>query len=108
MAGSTRRKQATTDRRVVSFELPEDMLELLVRDAKSHSTKSRHVRARDIVVQALSQKDIEDLAQLVGELDLKVAWLMTAIKRLAYAILVYGSRIDSKEANAWIREHLTN
>jgi hypothetical protein len=108
VANSTERKKAKIDRRVVSFELAEDVLELLVQDAKAHSAKSRHARARDIVVTALSQKAGDDFAQLVGELDTKVAWLKTGIQRLAYAILVYASHTDAKDANAWIREHLTN
>src|SRR5882672_5533409 len=103
MAGSDGRKKKETGRRVVSFEMPEDMLELLVQDAKASSVKSRHVRARDIVLQALSRKDSDDLAQLVGELDAKIAWLKSGIQRLAYAILVYASHTDSKLANEWIR-----
>ena len=84
MANSAGQKKAKADRRVVSFELPEDMLALLMQDAKACSAKSRHVQARDIVIQALSNADGNDLAQLVGELDIKVAWLKTAVQQSDY------------------------
>src|SRR4051794_19398540 len=108
MASSTKPKKTKTDRRVVSFELPDDMLEVLDQDAKARSAKSRHIRARDIVVQALSHKETEDLAQQLGELDARVAMLKTMIQKLAYAVIVYAAGKSPTDANAWIREHLTN
>src|SRR5262245_21558814 len=103
MASAAERKKTKPDRRVVSFELQDDTLKLLEQDAKSRSAKSRHVRARDIVVQALSQQDNDDLAQLVGQIDAKVAGLKIMIQRLAYAVIVYAAEKEPKEANAWIR-----
>ena len=100
------RKSGEKKRRVVSFELEAEMLQVLEQEAKAYSAKSRHVRARDIVVQSLCDKSGSDLAQLVAELDAKVAWLKIAIQKIAYVIFVYGSHTDPKSANSWIREHL--
>ena len=98
-------KQTKAARQVISFELPDEVLELLVQDAKAHSVKSRHIRARDLVTERLSQS--EDIADLLGELDAKIAGLKTMIQRSTYAFLVYGVGKPPAEANAWIREHLT-
>lgn len=109
MAESTgpRKTKMNRNRRVVSFELQDNMLELLERDARAHSVKSRHLRARDMIVEALLHSDTEGVVQLLGELETKVVWLQTMIQRLAYADLVYIAGQPIADANAWIRDHLT-
>ena len=98
-------KKKKTNRNVVSFELADDMSELLGQDAKARCAKSLHIHARDIVVQGLSHKC--HLATWPShELDAKVAGLKTMMQRQTYAVLVYIAKIDPKDANARIREHL--
>ena len=99
-------REETSARNVVSFELPLDMLKALKDDAVSRGTTSHHKRAREIIVQFLSNRDVGELHEEVAELDRSVSYLGELMRRVAYSVIVHAGNKPSETANEWIRDHM--
>lgn len=93
-----------SSRRIVSFELPEDVYRALDDEAAARGTSSVHKRAREIVVEHFT--NFADLQDQLDSLGMDVAWLGNLVRRIAYAVIVHAAGKDSDEANAWIRENM--
>jgi outer membrane murein-binding lipoprotein Lpp len=93
-------------RRNITFELPPTEYQALQEDAEARGSGSLHQRAREIITDSLSNRDIDELSEQVAIVDANVAHLSELLRRVAYSVLVHAAGKESKEANAWIREHM--
>ena len=96
----------TSRRRIVSFELPPAILEQLQDDAKTRGSSSVHQRARDIVMDYLSNRDTAELSEGVAALDADIAYLGDLVRKVAFSVIVHAAGKDSKLANEWIRNNM--
>lgn len=99
---------AKSPRRNITFELPPAVFQALKEDAEVHGLESHHKRARDIVIDYLTNRDLADLRTHVAALDTDISYLAELVRRVAYSVIVHAAGRDSKEANEWIREHMTS
>ena len=97
---------ANDKRPVVSFELPQNLLELLQESSAATGMKSHHLHARDLVVDALTSKDTTELQRQMSELEQRLIHLTTLVQRATYSVIVHAAKRSSEEANKWIRENL--
>jgi hypothetical protein len=97
-----------SNRRIVTFELPKSVFDSLQEDTQVRGANSVHQRAREIIIDHASNQHINDLVDRVESLDTEVSHVGDLIRRVAYSVIVHASGKTSKEANAWIREHMPN
>src|SRR4051812_4603236 len=99
---------AKSIRRNITFELPAEAYEALKVDAEVHAVHSLHKRARKIIIDYLSQRELVDLRAHVAALDADIAYLGELVRKAEFSIIVHAAGRSSKEANEWIREHMPN
>jgi hypothetical protein len=97
---------AKSERRNVTFELPEGYLLALQQDAESRGSKSIHIRAKEIVVDYFANREVAELHDRIASLDSNVAGLDENIRRAVYSVIVHAAGKSSEEANRWIRENM--
>jgi hypothetical protein len=96
----------TSCRRNITFELPIEVFEALELDTKAYRAASRHKRARDIVIEYLTNGQVTGPNEAFERLDSEVAYLQELVRKLAYSVIVHAARGKSEDANKWIREHM--
>ena len=98
---------AKSSRRNVTFELPAASFDALELDAEACQAASRHQRARDIIVEYLSNGQATGPNETLERLDAEVAFLQELIKKLTYSVMVHAAAVPSDQANKWIRQHMS-
>jgi hypothetical protein len=93
-------------RRNITFELSKFEHSALYDDATQRGLRSIHQRAREVVVDYLSNHKAEEVLERISALESEFLYLGDLIRRLAYSVITHAAGRDSKEANAWIRENM--
>jgi hypothetical protein len=97
---------STPKRNVVSFELPASMLEALQDDARMRGVKSFHKRASEIVMDYLTNRELNELRETVAELDRDVVHVGELVRRAAFSNIVHSAKMSPSVANEWIEQHM--
>lgn len=95
-------------RKNITFELSDEEFDALVEDATRRQSPSRHQRARDIILDHLSNQSTADLSEAVERLDAELACVQDMIRRLTFCVIVHAAGKPSSVANEWIREHMSS
>ncbi len=98
---------AKSKRKNITFELKLESFEALELDADACHAESRHQRARDIVVEYLSNGRAAEPSEAIERLESEVIYLEGLVKKLAYSVMVHAARVPSDDANQWIRQHMS-
>lgn len=106
MSMSKSKSKSKSGRRVISFQLPKEVFEVLQQDVALRGTKSLHQRCRDIVVNHYLEDSAHELQEQLSAIESDVTWLGQLVRRVAYAVIVHAAGKEIKEANSWIREHM--
>ena len=103
---SSRQSRKSSERRNVTFELPKAEYVALQDDAATRGLDSIHQRAREIVIDYLSDRSQEEQMERISALEQELAHVGELIRRLTYCVITHAAGKDSAEANAWIRKHM--
>lgn len=93
-------------RRNVTFELPIDLFNAFEVESETTKAGSRHQKARDIVVERLTNPSTAELAEGIERLDAELSYTQELIRKLTYSVIVHAAGRESEEANRWIRLHM--
>lgn len=108
MKQSPKKKTASKDRLLVTFELSPEAFEALQREAGLRGSSSHHQRAKEIVIDYLSNRELMEMRTMLGELDESLNDVKELIRRNTYAVMVHASDMENEVAKTWIREHMSH
>jgi hypothetical protein len=101
-----KKSAASAGGHLVTFRLSPEAFEALSRDAGGRPGVSHHQRAREIVLDYLTNRDTAELRSLLADLESKVLGVAELVRRDTYAVLVHAAKMENEKAKAWIRESM--
>lgn len=98
----------SSGRNLVTFELSDDAFAALQRDTDKHNVSSHHLRAREIMLAYLANRDVAEIRTTLAGMEEKLLRVAKLVKKDCYAVLVHAAKMDSEKANAWIVKNMSD
>lgn len=92
----------------MTFELSDDAFAALQRDTDKHNVSSHHLRAREIMLAYLTNRDVAEIRTTLAGMEAKLLHVAKLVRRDCYAMLVNAAKMDSDKANAWIVKNMSD